>query len=486
MHTKTGKGGFTPPFFVAICEGMKRLFIMFCMCMAMCVSSTHAQEMRVPISTQEISLSFAPVVKQTAPSVVNIYTSRKVNVASGFSPLFNDPFFSQFFGQRFDNVPQEREVHSLGSGVIVDGSGLVITSLHVVKDMSDIRVSLSDRREFEAQLVVADSAADLALLQLKGVTTPLSSITIVDADTLLVGDLVLAIGNPFGVGQTVTSGIISGLSRSAAGVNDYDFFIQTDAAINPGNSGGALVNMRGELVGINTAIYSKSGGSMGIGFAVPSNMVTALLHNRGKDGTVVRLWLGAEYSEVTPQVAKSLGLERISGVLVEDVVKGSPAEKAGIESGDVITAFDGKAVESVAALRFRVGTATAAAPAIITYLRKGKEYTVAVTLTPPPANPAGQTRVLRGKHALQGMTVGALTPHINATYHLPKTLKGVAILALPEGVISYMRAGDIITQCNGQAIATVEGLEKALLASPRKLTLQFIRDGHRMQLSLMQ
>ena len=448
--------------------------------------SSAEAPVKVPASREDITLSFAPVVKRAAPSVVNIYTSRHIQVAPDASPLFNDPFFNQFFAPRLRAYPKEREVQSLGSGVIVDSKGLVVTSLHVVKDASDIRIVLGDRRSFDATVVVADQAADLALLQLKHTDAPLPAIEIVDSDALSVGDLVLAIGNPFGVGQTVTSGIISGLSRSAAGVNEYDYFIQTDAAINPGNSGGALVNMRGELIGINTAIFSKSGGSIGIGFAIPSNMVRALLHNRGKDGSVVRLWLGAEYSEITPEVAKSLGLGRIAGALIENIIAGSPAEKAGLKAGDVITQLDGKPVDSVAALRFRIGTASVDAPVVLSYLRNGSLNHVSVTLTPPPASLPGQVKLLKGKHPLSGVKVGTITPQMASAYHLPARLKAVIVLETPANAPSFLRPGDIITGCNGHKITEAKELERALDAVSDELELQFIRDGHLLQLSLSQ
>ncbi|CAN0480566.1 unnamed protein product, partial [Discosporangium mesarthrocarpum] len=278
---------------------------------------TSAQVKRVPASKAEISLSFAPLVKSAAPAVVNIYTRRVVR-ARRISPLFNDPFFRRFFGNQFapGNRQNQRVQNSLGSGVIVSADGLIVTNHHVIDKADEITVVLTDRREFEAEVVTRDEGTDLAVLRIKANNEKLPFLKLRDSDTLEVGDLVLAIGNPFGVGQTVTSGIVSALARTARGVSDFGFFIQTDAAINPGNSGGALIALDGGLVGINTAIYSRGGGSNGIGFAIPSNMVATVIGSAVSGGQVVRPWLGARGQTVNADLARSLGLSRPSGVLV--------------------------------------------------------------------------------------------------------------------------------------------------------------------------
>src|SRR5262245_38652656 len=281
----------------------------------------HAQQRVVPQDRAAIQLSFAPLVKTTAPAVVNIYTKRTVRAAT--SPLLNDPFFRRFFG---DQLPgqTERVQNSLGSGVIVDPGGLIVTNNHVIKGADQITVVLSDRREFEATVVRADDRTDLSVLKINSGSERLPVLELMDSDDLEVGDLVLAIGNPFGVGQTVTSGIVSAVARTRVGIADYGFFIQTDAAINPGNSGGALITMGGKLAGINTAIFSRDGGSVGIGFAIPANMVQTVVAAAGGQGRIVRPWLGADTQTVTADLATGLGLPRLIGVIVGEVFGGNP------------------------------------------------------------------------------------------------------------------------------------------------------------------
>src|SRR5262252_375625 len=298
-----------------------------------------AQDARVPSSAGEIRLSYAPVVKRVAPAVVNVYAAR---VIENRVPMFDDPIFRRFFG----GSPREQVQRSLGSGVIIDSAGLVVTNFHVIENADQIRISLADKREFEADIVLKDQRSDLAVLRLKDVRERFAAIELGDSDALQVGDVVLALGNPFGVGQTVTHGIVSALARTQVGISDYKFFIHTDAAINPGNSGGALVDLSGQLVGINTAIYSRSGGSQGIGFAIPANMVRVVVMSaRGGNAAVKRPWLGAKLQEVTPEIADSIGLKRPSGALVANVAAGGPAARAGIKTGDVIVGIDGTVVD---------------------------------------------------------------------------------------------------------------------------------------------
>ena len=277
---------------------------------------------RPPSDREEMRLSFAPLVKRAAPAVVNIYARRVVRSAP-VSPFFNDPFFRRFFGEDFSfGRPREQVQNSLGSGVVVRSDGLVVTNHHVIKDASEITVVFADRREFDAKLIGSDERTDLAVLRIEPGGQALPHLGLRDSDDLEVGDLVLAIGNPFGVGQTVTSGIVSALARTAAGISDFGFFIQTDAAINPGNSGGALVSLDGRLVGINTAIYSRGGGSVGIGFAIPSNMVAMVVDSVDRAGRVVRPWIGARTQDVTAAIAASLGQPRPSGAIVRQVYPG--------------------------------------------------------------------------------------------------------------------------------------------------------------------
>ena len=299
-----------------------------------------------------MTLSFAPLVKQTTPAVVNVYARTKIR-SRRFSPFAEDPFFRHFFGEEGLGAARERFKDSLGSGVIVDDEGLVVTNSHVVGGASDIRVVLADKREFDARILLTDDRTDLAVLKIDGGAQALPALELGDSDALEVGDLVLAIGNPFGVGQTVTSGIVSALARTEVGVSDYQFFIQTDAAINPGNSGGALIDVKGRLIGINTAIYSRTGGSIGIGFAVPANMVNAVVQSARAGNKVVRPWLGADLQDITTDIAEALGLQRRSGSLIAAVAPHSPLVGAGLTRGDVITAMDDREVNSAKELVYR-------------------------------------------------------------------------------------------------------------------------------------
>ena len=309
-----------------------------------------AQDRRVPSSPAELQLSFAPVVKRVTPAVVNVYAAR---VIENRNPFMNDPLFRRFFG----TMPREQVQRSLGSGVIVDPSGLVVTNYHVIEGASEVKVALSDKREFDAEIVLKDEHSDLAVLRLKDANEKFPVLDFGNSDDLQVGDVVLAIGNPFGVGQTVTHGIVSALARTQVGISDYQFFIQTDAAINPGNSGGALVDLNGRLVGINTAIYSRSGGSQGIGFAIPANMVRVVVSSaKGGSAAVKRPWLGAKLQEVTAEIADSLGLKRPTGALVANVAAGGPAARAGLKTGDLIAAVDGTVVDDPNSFDYRFAT----------------------------------------------------------------------------------------------------------------------------------
>ncbi|MDX1422456.1 MAG: trypsin-like peptidase domain-containing protein, partial [Kiloniellales bacterium] len=319
-----------------------------------------AEEAKVPESREEIALSFAPVVRRAAPAVVNIYAKRVVQERS-LSPLFDDPFFKRFFGGGFGDFggfgkQRQRVQNALGSGVIVDPGGLVVTNHHVIQGTSEVTVVLADRREFPAELVVSDERSDLSVLRIDAGGEPLPSLELKESREAEVGDLVLAIGNPFGVGQTVTSGIISALARTQAGISDFNFFIQTDAAVNPGNSGGALVTLDGRLIGINTAIYSRSGGSIGIGFAVPSEMVRTVVASARSGRRLVRPWAGLVGQTLGADLAEGFGLSRPGGVVVNQVYAGGPADAAGIRQGDVIVEVDGDHVNDVETLQFRVAT----------------------------------------------------------------------------------------------------------------------------------
>jgi Do/DeqQ family serine protease len=433
----------------------------------------------VPVSRAEIAYSFAPIVKQVAPAVVNIYTRRVVQNQPA-SPFFNDPFFQQFFGPGFNfGVPQERVQNSLGSGVVLRADGLIVTNDHVIKDSDQITVVLNDRREFPARVLLADERIDLALLQIDVGQAKLPTLTLADSDELQVGDLVLAIGDPFGVGQTVTSGIVSALARTRVGIADYGFFIQTDAAINPGNSGGALVTMDGKLAGINTAIYSRSGGSVGIGFAIPANMVTAFLAAQKNGGRLDRPWIGVSGQGVTSDMAEALGLDHPTGIVVSQIYPGGPGAIAGLKQGDVIIAINGKAIDDPGSLRFRLATLAVDSQATLTVLRKRQQMDVPIRLVSAPESPPSQKTQLTGAQPLSGATVANLSPALADQLQLDSDWKGVVIFQVRRGSTAYrlgLAPGDIIAAINGQAIATIEELKTAL-AGAQEWEITFRREG---------
>ncbi len=422
-----------------------------------CLFSLPLYAQTVPDSRKEIQLSFAPVAKQAAPAVANIYADRTVIQQS---PFAGDPLFQRFFGDQFGlfGMPRERVEHSLGSGVLVSRDGKLITNYHVIENAENITAVLADRREYKATILVRDEAADLALLQLEKVQGVLPFLRTSDSDMLEVGDLVLAIGNPFGVGQTVTSGIISATARSAATVKDAGFFLQTDAAINPGNSGGALVNMRGELIGVPTAIYSRSGGSNGIGFAIPANRVRVLLQNKGHNGKVQRPWLGARFQNIDSKLAQSLGLKRISGVLIAEVYPNTPAEDAGLQSGDVIIRAGDKETDDAAALQYRVEIARINTMLPLTVIRQGRERTVDVEITLPAEEPARNPALLNGGHPLRGAEVANLNPALAAELQLDPSLRGVVV----TNEVGQLKPGDIVESVNGTAITSTTQLQDIL------------------------
>src|SRR5689334_8051698 len=351
---------------------------------AACLSvNAVAQERRVPTQS-ELRLSYAPVVQHVAPAVVNVYAARMVQ---NRNPLLDDPIFRRFFGVP-GGGPSNQVQRSLGSGVIVDAGGLIVTNNHVIEGADEVKVSLADKREFEATLVLKDPRTVLAILRVKDSHERFPVLDFADSDALQVGDVVLAIGNPFGVGQTVTHGIVSALARTQVGVSDYQFFIQTDAAINPGNSGGALVDMTGKLVGINTAIFSRSGGSQGIGFAIPANMVRVVAGSAKTGGNaVVRPWLGAKLQVVTADIADSMGLKRPAGALVSNVAANSPAARAGLKAGDLIVSVDGQNVDDPNAFDYRFATKPLGGNARLGIMRNGREQAVTIALQAAPDTP---------------------------------------------------------------------------------------------------
>ena len=374
--------------------------------------AVDAQEKVVPQSSEEVMLSFAPVVKKASPAVVNIFSKRTVETRGFKSPLFADPLFKRFFGDRFGGGKRRRVERSLGSGVIVDANGLVVTNHHVIAGATEIRVVLSDRREYDAIIVISDQRTDLALLSIDPSDDPLPTLAFKDSDNVEVGDLVLALGNPFGVGQTVTSGIVSALGRTQVDITDFSSFIQTDAAINPGNSGGALVTLDGKLIGINTAIFSKSGGSIGIGFAIPSNMVRTVVA-AAETGRLVRAWVGLAGQSLTADLAEGLGIERPGGVVVNKVFPEGPAAAAGLVPGDVILSFSGQDVSDLEALRFRVATAQLGDVGQLEVMRDGALFQARLPLEAPPEVPPRNPQLLKGPHPLAGALIASLSPALS-------------------------------------------------------------------------
>ncbi|WP_137391469.1 DegQ family serine endoprotease [Rhodoligotrophos defluvii] len=454
---------------------LRSLLALVLLCLASVPATAQIREL--PQSREQVQLSFAPVVRQTAPAVVNIYTRRLVR--NQLLPFFQDPFFQRFFGNNGFGIPRERVERSLGSGVIVSEDGLIVTNNHVAGQGSEILVVLSDKREFEAKVLLADERTDLAVLKIETNGSKLPTIAFDDSDSLQVGDLVLAIGNPFGVGQTVTSGIVSALARTAAGISDYQFFIQTDAAINPGNSGGALVDMNGRLVGINTAIYSRSGGSIGIGFAIPANTVRMVVESARAGGKVVRPWLGVNMQDMTADIAESLGLAAPTGAVVLDGHPLSPLIKAGLRTGDVLIAIDGKPVDSPAAANYRFSTLRIGGRAEVAFLRDGKRMTAQVAVIAPPEEPAQNRTTLQGRSPLAGLVVANLSPAVAEELGVPSAREGVVVVDLARGPARQLgfRPGDILVEVNGRKLGSVKDAVAATQRSARMWEVVVNRKG---------
>ena len=444
-----------------------RLLLALVLC-GLAVAPVAAQDRRVP-TQGELRLSYAPVVKQVAPAVVNVYAARVVQTRN---PLFEDPIFRRFFGVPGNPSQVQR---SLGSGVIVDASGLVVTNVHVIEGADDIKLALADKREFEAEVVLKDKRSDLAILRIKDSKERFPALEFANSDGLQVGDVVLAIGNPFGVGQTVTHGIVSAVARTQVGITDYQFFIQTDAAINPGNSGGALVDLSGKLVGINTAIFSRSGGSQGIGFAIPSNMVRVVVASaRSGSHAVKRPWLGAKLQPVTAEIADSLGLKRPAGALIANVVSDGPAAKAGLKAGDVIVSVDGQDVEDPNAFDYRFATKPLGGSAKIGAVRGGKEIVATVALQSAPDIPRDEVTV-KGRSPLSGATVANLSPALADELQLGNVDKGVVVLDIADGSYASnlgFRRGDVVVSVNDNHVDSTR--ELARLTDQRNRTWRIV------------
>jgi Do/DeqQ family serine protease len=444
-----------------------------------------AQERRVPTQT-ELRLSYAPVVQHVAPAVVNVYAAKTVGVTN---PLFDDPIFRRFFGVPGGPGGQggEQVQRSLGSGVLVDPAGLVVTNNHVIEGADQVKVSLADKREFEAEIVLKDTRSDLAVLHLKAQNERFPALEFADSDALEVGDVVLAIGNPFAVGQTVTHGIISAVARTQVGITDYQFFIQTDAAINPGNSGGALVDLGGRLAGINTAIFSRSGGSQGIGFAIPANMVKVVVASAKSGGTIVkRPWLGARLQAVTPEIADGLGLKRPTGALVASVSAASPAGRAGLKTSDLIVAIDGQAVEDPNAFDYRFATKAIGGSARLGVMRAGKEVAVNVALEAAPDTPHDEL-VIASPSPFQGAKVSNLSPALADDLRLDPATQGVVIIDISNGSLAQnlgFQRGDLVLSVNNAKIAKTRDLERVAGQQSRFWRITIMRGGQQMSVEL--
>ncbi len=440
------------------------------------------QAKRLPAGKGEIALSFAPVVKQTAPAVVNVYSRRVVRERR--SPFFDDPLFRRFFGNDAFGPQRKKVQRSLGSGVVVEPSGIVVTNHHVIKNGNEIKVAFADGREFEADVVLRDKRTDLAILRLRADGARFAYLQFGDSDLLEVGDLVLAIGNPFGVGQTVTSGIISALARARGGISDYQFFIQTDAAINPGNSGGALISMDGRLVGINTAIYTRSGGSNGIGFAIPVNMVRAVVESAKTGNRVRRPWVGAKLQRVTPEIAESLGLKRPVGLLVGSVYPRGPAARAGLRSSDVIISASGHEIRSKQGFNYYLATKKMGQVIELDVLRGGKVRVARMKLVSAPEVPPRRERVLRGKHPFSGAKVANLSPAVAEELSLGEgAYRGVVVISILRGSGAHrlrLKRGDIIEIINDYKIRNIADLSSVLRSDTNSWSITVRRGKKRL------
>ena len=441
--------------------------------------SAAAQDGRVvPSSPGQLTMSYAPIVKRVAPAVVNVYAAKLVE---NRNPLLDDPIFRRFFGN--PGGPREQIQRSLGSGVLIDPSGLVVTNNHVIEGADQVKVSFPDKREFEAEIVLKDARSDLAVLRIGDKRERFTAIDLGDSDSLQVGDVVLALGNPFGVGQTVTHGIVSAVARTQVGITDYQFFIQTDAAINPGNSGGALVDLSGRLVGINTAIFSRSGGSQGIGFAIPVNMVRGVISSaQGGSSVVRRPWLGAKLQAVTPEIAEGLGLKRPAGALVASVAPKSPAARAGLKTGDLVVAVDGQPVDDPNAFDYRFATKLLGGQVQLGIVRSGRESRLAVALESAPENPRNEV-IIQARSPFLGAKVANLSPALAEELRLDSAAEGVAVLEVADGSVAQsigFQKGDVVLTVNNEPIAKTADLQRVAAQPTRLWRVTILRGGQKL------
>ncbi|MEQ1886811.1 MAG: DegQ family serine endoprotease [Bryobacteraceae bacterium] len=449
---------------------------------------THVAAANAPVAAAapsvgtaaQMETSFAPIVDRALPAVVNISSSKARKAEAQQFQM--DPFFRQFFGRDFGpGVPQQRKERSLGSGVIVRSDGYLLTNNHVIDGATDITVTMNDKRELKAKLVGTDPKTDIAVLKVDATNLP--TVPMADNGDAKVGDIVLAMGNPFGLGQTVTMGIVSAKGRTNLGIEDYEDFIQTDAPINPGNSGGALINARGELIGINTAILANNGGNQGVGFAVPVALARSVMNQVMEHGKVVRGYLGVVPQDVTPALAKALQLPKSSGVVIGDVTPDGPAAKAGVERGDVVLEVNGTRVEDANQLRMKISMTPPGSNVDLKTLRNGTEKTIAVKLGELPGNNDGSSERSSDKgssSALDGVSVDTLNAQMLRNMRLPSSTQGVVVTDVESGSTAQaagLREGDVIQEVNRMAVTSSSDFDRAVRNAGSGTVLLLVNRG---------
>lgn len=466
-----------------------RIFFLIPLLIAGFPAAAQTNEAQIPTSREQVQLSFAPVVKRVSPAVVNIYTKRVVERA--YNPFASDPFFSRFFGNgAFGNRIRREAENSLGSGVIINEDGMIVTNAHVIKGATEITAVLNDGRELSAEVALTDEASDLALLRTDTQGKQLPYVTLKPSESLEVGDLVLAIGNPFGVGQTVTSGIVSARGTSSLNINDFNFFIQTDAAINPGNSGGPLVALDGGVVGINSAIYSRDGGSLGIGFAVPSEMVLSLLaaekSGRAGDEGVIRPWLGMGAQAVTNDIGESLALDAPRGAMITELHSASPLKASGMKIGDVIVKVNDWEIRDPSEMKFRMSTIPIGETVKMTVWRNGKNTVYDVEAIVPPETPPREKTKLSGAHILNGASIVNVNPAVAMELGIFGEEGGVAVYEAPRGTQSarVVKPGDVLLNINGTDVKSVYDVKKALSKPANAYALTIKSNGQIKQIQV--
>ena len=465
----------------ALCTFMALAFVME-------TGESNAKGWGIPTSQTAIKYSFAPVVKQALPAVVNVYVRHRSKRTRRRNPFANDPFFRRFFGDSI-GVPRERIESSLGSGVIIEARGIVVTNFHVIEGATgdEVKIALANRKEYQADILLKDKKTDLAVLKIRTEGNErFPFLKIANSDKLEVGDLVLAMGNPFGVGQTVTSGIVSALARTGIGGGDAQYFIQTDAAINPGNSGGALVDINGDLIGINTAIFSKSGGSLGIGFAIPSNMVRLVVNSAKSGRSVQRPWFGGNVKKVTPSISEGLQLPKPTGVFINSLADESPARDAGLRVGDVILSVNNHSIADAKAFRYQFSINGTGGRAKLSVWRKGRTLRKTVALVRAPEIPAKNETRLRGNNPFSGALVANLSPALAEEISMSDQ-SGVVIVGLGRRSFAK-RIGlvqkDILLQINGTEIESVADLVDTLSQRQRSWRFTVKRGDNILSMSL--